>query len=122
MPKTRITAADILLIAGIMLAAVLLILPRDGSPGDSFTVMCENGETKYPLHVNNRFTVTSSGVTLTVVSENGRVWVESSDCGDGICKKTGAVSKSGEAIICLPAKVSVTVDGKEASDEDFIVG
>ena len=125
MPKSRVTVPDILLIAGWILLAVLLLLPRTSAEESVyFVVSSDRGKAEYPLHKDTQFSVTSNGITLTVVCKNGQVWVTDSDCGDKICVQTGPIGKPGESIVCLPAKTAITVTGseEEASDEDFIIG
>lgn len=127
MPKTRVTVSDILLLAGFVLLAVLLLLTRHTAADNaslSFTVLTEEGKKQYPLQENMQFSVTSNGITLTVVCKNGQVSVTDSGCSDRICVRTGWIGKPGESIVCLPAKIAITVTTgeKEASDEDFIIG
>ena len=129
MPKTRLTVPDVLLVAGLLVLAVLLLLPRSESGENAVFVIASEDDSKrtkteYPLWEDTRITVHSQGVTMTVVCENGRVRVENADCPDGICMKTGSIGKTGESIVCLPAKTAVTVkNGKqEAPDADFIIG
>ena len=49
----------------------------------------------------------------TVVVKNHAVSVSYADCPDKICKNHKSISKSGETIVCLPNKVTVTVEGGE---------
>ena len=52
---------------------------------------------------------------------DGAVSVVQSDCGDHTCVRTGAVSRSGEVIVCVPNKAAVTVESKEHSDLDVVL-
>ncbi len=57
---------------------------------------------------------------VTVVMENNSVYVKSSSCPDKLCEHTGEITRGGQSIVCLPAKVSVTL---ESNDElDAVVG
>ena len=49
------------------------------------------------------------------------VQVISSDCGDKVCVNTGKITRSGQAVVCLPAHVSVELRGGEP-EADVIVG
>jgi len=44
-----------------------------------------------------------------VRAEGDAVWVESAECPDQVCVQTGKISKNGESILCLPARVEVRV-------------
>ena len=46
---------------------------------------------------------------------------ESSDCPNQDCVHSGAISRAGQSIVCLPARVAVTLEGA-ASDYDLIAG
>lgn len=125
MPKSRVVLPDVLLIAGTLLLALLALFPRAVyREAAYFSVLSESGEQILPLSEDARLSIVSNGIALTIVCENGRVAVIDSDCGDGICVQTGEISLAGETIVCLPAKVAVSVIGteKERTDEDFIVG
>ena len=66
-------------------------------------------------------TYESRGYTLTVAVENGAVRVSESDCPNQDCVHSGAISRAGQSIVCLPARVAVTLEGA-ASDYDLIAG
>ena len=46
-----------------------------------------------------------------IVVRGGEVFVESSPCANQICVKTGAASRPGQWIACLPNRVLVAVEG-----------
>lgn len=50
-----------------------------------------------------------NGIRLSVVVENGSVYVEHSDCPDKICVNKGKISDAGDTIVCLPARTVVEV-------------
>ena len=52
---------------------------------------------------------------------DGAVYVTSSDCPNQDCVHSGAISRAGQSIVCLPARVAVTLEGS-ASDYDLIAG
>ena len=59
--------------------------------------------------------------TLTLVIDGGQAYVEHSTCPDLICQQHAPISKAGDQIICLPARVVVTVTGEEGK-VDAITG
>ena len=70
-------------------------------------------------------TVTSNGYTLHIVLTETEVWVESSDCPTQDCVHTGHISRAGQSIVCLPARVIVQLvggDGGEDPGVDAVIG
>ena len=66
-------------------------------------------------------TYESRGYTLSVAAENGALRVSESDCPNQDCVHSGAISRAGQSIVCLPARVVITLEGA-ASDYDLIAG
>lgn len=103
--------ASIILIAAAGFLCVKL-LPSEGKTA----VIEQNGtvaarlsldkDTTYDVKINGK-------ITNTVVIKNHAVSVSYADCPDKICKNHKSISKSGETIVCLPNKVTVTVEGGE---------
>ena len=81
----------------------------------------ESGTAVYPLHEAGEYTVSSAGYTLTVRVENGTVRVSESNCPGGDCVRTGAVSRVGQSIVCMPGRVVVKIIGEESADADWIL-
>ena len=69
-------------------------------------------------------TFAGSGYTLHVVLTAENVWVERSDCPTQDCVHTGHISRSGQSIVCLPARVIVRLEGGETVDTgvDAVIG
>lgn len=63
----------------------------------------------------------SRGYTLTVAGADGRIRVTESDCPNQDCVHTGAISRAGQSIVCLPGRIAVTLEGA-ADDYDLIAG
>ena len=59
------------------------------------------------------------GMVFTVAE--GAIAVTESNCGDHTCMRTGAISRSGEVIVCVPNKAAVTIESKEQSDLDVVL-
>ena len=68
-------------------------------------------------------TVQANGYTLKIILTDKEVWVEESDCPTQDCVHTGHISRSGQSIVCLPARVTVhLVGGTGEPDVDAVIG
>jgi len=54
---------------------------------------------------------------MQVVIENGSVRVISSPCPEKICILTGAISRPGNWIACLPSGIFLRIEGKSRGGE-----
>lgn len=110
--------ADCVLIAALVALALVsyLILNAGKSEGKTIIIR-ENGEVfgEYPISEDAEIDV--DGI-LTVVIEDGGVYVKSAVCPDKLCERSGRISRGGEAIVCLPGGVSVEISGDEY---DFVL-
>ncbi len=70
---------------------------------------------KIPLSTskNEEFALKSEEGHLTVQIQNGKVRVKSSTCKDKLCVKQGWINKSGESIVCLPNRISISIIGEK---------
>ena len=125
-PELKPTKWDAL----VVLAVVLLALGLAARPflaartADALTVVVSiDGETveRMPLERYEGGSYESRGYTVRVAAEGGAVRVAESDCPNQDCVHTGAISRAGQSIVCLPARVAVTLEGA-ASDYDLIAG
>lgn len=73
------------------------------------------------LDYSGQHVYTNNGYTLTVDSADGWVDVIASDCPTQDCKHSGTISRAGQSIVCLPARIVITLVGTNA-DYDVIVG
>lgn len=69
-------------------------------------------------------TIQAGGYTLRLRLTETEVWVESSDCPTQDCVHTEHISRSGQSIVCLPARVIVRLEGGETVDTgvDAVIG
>lgn len=114
---------EIIFLAALVLALCLWALwPKER--GNTVLVTIDGAEVltldldeegAYPL-------VGFGGFSLTVIVENGQVWVEDSTCPDLICQNHAPISGSGQQIVCLPARIVVTVDTSKEAEVDAVVG
>ena len=125
-PKLKPTLWDalvvlvVLALAGLLAARPLLTAKTAGELTVSISVDGETVE-RCGLSTYEGGTYKSRGYTLTVEETDGTVYVASSDCPNQDCVHSGAISRAGQSIVCLPARVAVTLEGA-ASDYDLIAG
>ena len=69
-------------------------------------------------------TIQAGGYTLRLRLTETEVWVESSDCPTQDCVHTGHISRGGQSIVCLPARVIIQLEGGERVDTgvDAVIG
>ena len=109
--------AVIILAAGIWLATELL--KKDGD----FAVVTVNGiETaRYSLSENTEIRLESeNGGYNILVIKDGKADIIEASCPDHVCVDQRAISRTGEAITCLPNKTVITIDGEEEAEIDFV--
>ena len=121
--RTRASLFDAMAVAVVLLIAVLLFLiPFFGlREGRTLLVTTARGTTEYDLSKDRQIELHENGIALTVVIEDGKAFVQHSDCPDGVCMASGRIARSGESILCAPAGVTLTVKGG-GDDVDFVAG
>lgn len=110
-----IKKADIVLFVVLLVLGIgsTLLLGVFGSKGaeDALVEVSVNGEVVRTAQLNKDQTIeidNEYGRNLIVI-EGGRVFVKEADCGGGDCIKMGEISKGGQAIMCLPHRLIVTI-------------
>lgn len=56
----------------------------------------------------------------TVRIEGGEVWVSHSTCPNQLCVHSGSISRSGQAIVCLPNQVLIRIASSEEQEVDIV--
>lgn len=100
------------------IAAGIFYSTRQGGAQVLITV---NGEKygMYPLTVDKTIPIDGADGAQNVVEiADGKVFMKSASCPNQICVHTGKIFKSGQSVVCLPNKVTVTVIGGESSSID----
>ena len=123
MPRTKLSTLDFgCLLAVLLLALLLFWSPWQGTEkGELLLISTPDGQLEYALSRDRTVTLSSRGIELVIVIENGAAHVRESDCPDGVCRAGAPISRSGETILCAPAGVRLTVKGG-AADVDFVAG
>jgi len=115
---------DIIFIAAVVFLAVLgaVYLFFFRAEGDVVRVTV-NGElyAEYSLSENISEDIRTGENSNFLIIKDGRAYIESASCPDGICVNHHPIFRDGESIVCLPNKVVVTVTIGDESDKVDIV-
>lgn len=108
----------VLLIAALF--ALYALVPALSAEG-ACAVITRGGETVAKISLSEDGDYAYPEIPGMVFSvEGGSIAVTQSGCGDKTCMRTGKISHTGEALICVPNRVTVSVKGTE-SDVDVII-
>ena len=108
---------DIIIISAILLASLVLLLVVTLCKKEGTVVVVEIDGTvvgTYPLNQNAEYSL--NGGTNNLVIEDGRAYLNYSNCPDHTCEKTGKIQYVGQSIICLPNKVAITIKNESADN------
>ena len=113
---------DILIILVAVTASLLALFSQLNSSNDDLTCVIKvEGEVvkTVPLSsVDEAYSLEIDGALPVVVRlTNSSVKVETAFCPDKLCEHTGEITRSGQSIVCLPAKVSVTLESSKTENE-----
>lgn len=127
-PELRPNRYDALVVLVVLsLAALLAVKPflaaRAVSDGALTVVVSADGREldRAALADFGARTYESNGHTLTVFSADGSLAVAESDCPGQDCVHSGAISRAGQSIVCLPARIVIELVGA-APDYDLVTG
>ena len=129
-PKLRPTAPDALVVlAVVLLAAGLAFFQWRGGQAEGLTAVvsvdgAEADRFSPEDLLKSPRTYTNNGYTLEVVGETAGPRVALSDCPTQDCVHTGTITRSGQSIVCLPARIVIRLEGGEAKpgDVDAVLG
>ena len=103
----------ILISACVLLAVFLLAAQRLLQKNGSWAVVRQEGRElgRYPLSQDAQIPLhTAEGYNLLVI-EAGQAYIREADCPNGLCVQEGRVSRTGESLVCLPHRLTVTIEG-----------
>lgn len=114
---------DLILVLAVLAAAVFLFAGKKlffSDPPVSVTISVDGAEVMtLDLNQDCDETIESpGGGTNRVIIKNGAVHMEEASCPDKVCVKQGAVSETGQSIVCLPNRVIVTITGTDSQKTD----
>lgn len=113
---------DIIVIAAILLASVGLLLAMTLTKEEGNSVVVEiDGATVATYSLDRDGEYSLNGGTNVLVIEDGKAYLNYSNCPDHTCEKTGKIRYVGQSIICLPNKIAITIKGDAAEGGvDFV--
>ncbi len=122
--KDKKTKNDFILIAAVVIlaAAVWLgseLLKEEGG----FAVVTVNGSetARYSLSEEREIRLENGDGFNILVIKDGKADITDASCPDHVCVDQREISKTGEAITCLPNKTVITVEGaKESAEVDLV--
>lgn len=129
-PKLHPVGCDLLVVITVVILAVSVgigllgtsesgpltaVISADGQPEERVVLSSLTEPEERVLH--------SGGYTLHLVLSADGVEMTTSDCPTQECVHTGKITRSGQSIVCLPARVIVTLEGgAPASGPDVVIG
>lgn len=123
--KKRLRRNDVIFIVALLLvvtvAGACLYLFR--GEGDTVTVSVDGKVVAtYPLDVNRVEDIQTGTDGLNrLVIRDGKAWVETASCPDGICAAHKPIHREGESIVCLPNRVVIAVQTADPTEQPDIV-
>lgn len=89
--------------------AATVIMNRSGSGPRTAVIRC--GDVRYELALGKDGVFRFDGIDAEFEVKDGRIRLTKASCPDKICEKTGYIGSSGQSIICVPNKITVSVVG-----------
>jgi len=119
--KAGIKQGDVIVVVLLLaLSAVLMCASIFGVKDGSRVRICVDGQEIAVLSLakDTQYTV-PGGLGNVVEITGGQVRMISADCPDKSCVRQGHVSRAGECIVCLPARVTVTIFSDNSLEEQL---
>lgn len=123
--KKRLRRNDVIFVAALLaivaVAGACLYFFR--GEGDTVTVSVDGTVVAtYPLSVDRMEDIRTEGGGLNrLIIKDGKAYVETASCPDGICAAHKPIHREGESIVCLPNKVVITVKTADTADAPDVI-
>lgn len=117
--REYVKRGDIIIIAALLIISLVLFALSFASSEDAAcAVIMVNGErvAELPLDKDTTYTISADGHINIIEVCDGRVRMAQADCHDGICMAQSWISSGGEVIVCLPNRVTITIEGEYADE------
>lgn len=106
---------EAVIIGIILLGSIAAIFIMNRSGGGSRTAVIRCGDVRHELSLGEDGLFRFDGIDAEFEVKNGRIRLTNASCPDKICEKTGYIGSSGQSIICVPGRITVTVAGSDES-------
>ena len=118
----RKTRYDLILIAVCLFVSLALwaAVSLTKKPGETVVVTVAGEEFgRYSLNEEREVVIETENGKNVLVIKDGYADITDATCPDGLCERQRKINESGETLVCLPNKVTVTVIGGEEG-VDFV--
>ena len=112
---------EAVIIGIILLGSIAAIVVMDLSGSSSRTAVIRCGDVRHELALDKDGLFRFDGIDAEFEVKNGKIRLINASCPDKICEKTGYIGSSGQSLICVPNKITVSVVGSGES-VDVTVG
>lgn len=123
--KKKTLLFDFLLVCVIaILSITAFLIIRLSADDGAVAVVTVDGKrhSSYPLYEDKEVIIENgSGGTNILVISDGKVYIRSASCPDGICAAHKPIGHTDESIICLPNGVVITVEGENSTGAADVV-
>lgn len=117
-----IKKGDLIIVALVILACVVMFIPKFADKKNVTAVIYVDGSEYMRIGLDENKVITPDTDIKTVIEvKDGAIFFKSSECPDKVCVKTGKLKRAGDTAACLPAKVVITIEGKNKT-HDAITG
>ena len=114
---------DVWIVLTALLSALLLWLWFSRSGEGTTAVVSREGRELYRIDlpaVTEPYRIELDGdYCATLLVEHGAIRFEQADCPDQLCVRTGRLTRAGEAAVCLPAEITVQIEGGGRDTDAF---
>ena len=113
---------DLILIAVCLFVSLALwaVVSLTKKPGTEVVVTVDGEEyATYSLSEDREVVIETEKGRNVLTIKDGYADITDATCPDGLCERQRKINKSGETLVCLPNKVTVTVVGSEEG-VDFV--
>lgn len=121
--KKILRPADAVLILALLAAAAAAFFAFSRAQGCTAEVIC-GGELLYSIdlsEVTESYEIPLDNGAVILV-EPGAVSFSRSDCENGLCVRTGKLTKSGQSAACVPNRTVIKITGRAGKMPDALTG